>query len=185
MDAYWVEFRGILARTLDCLEEELALFDLTGELIHENRALTNRLAHQGAEPLRLKVRELACSVAALAWREDREIRQAVRQVQLANSRVRLRASYLGSIPPGRDAAILIALQPVHSDHVTVQSLGERHRLTHQEARVALLLAERKSNEEIGRVLGISLHTARHHTEHVLAKLGLHSRSEVAALLARE
>jgi DNA-binding CsgD family transcriptional regulator len=57
-------------------------------------------------------------------------------------------------------------------------LVRRHGLTHQEALVALLLAQRRPNLEIARALFISAHTARHHTESVLAKLGVRRRADV-------
>jgi DNA-binding CsgD family transcriptional regulator len=58
----------------------------------------------------------------------------------------------------------------------------RFNLTRKESRVALLLAEQKSNEEIAAELVISPHTARHHTQSVLSKLGLRSRRDVSAAL---
>jgi DNA-binding CsgD family transcriptional regulator len=61
-------------------------------------------------------------------------------------------------------------------------LGARYRLTKREQAVAMLLAERRSNAEVARALGISPNTARHHTERVLAKLGVHSREVVRELL---
>jgi DNA-binding CsgD family transcriptional regulator len=61
-------------------------------------------------------------------------------------------------------------------------IRERYHLTRKEARVALLLAEQKSNEEIAEDLFISSHTARHHTQSVLNKLGVRSRREIAGLL---
>jgi DNA-binding CsgD family transcriptional regulator len=61
-------------------------------------------------------------------------------------------------------------------------LGPRFRLTSREAEVALLLAQGYSNAELARRLGISPHTARHHTESVLAKLGVRSRAQAGALL---
>jgi non-specific serine/threonine protein kinase len=48
--------------------------------------------------------------------------------------------------------------------------------------VARLLAERRGTREIARALGISVHTARRHTEHIYAKLGLGSRGAVAEAL---
>ena len=63
-----------------------------------------------------------------------------------------------------------------------ERLRERYRLTRKEARVALLLADQKSNEEIAEDLFISSHTARHHTQSVLNKLGVRSRREVATTL---
>ncbi|MEJ2679745.1 MAG: LuxR C-terminal-related transcriptional regulator, partial [Gemmatimonadota bacterium] len=45
-----------------------------------------------------------------------------------------------------------------------------------------LMADRLSNFEIGRRLGISIHTARRHSERVLSKLEIHSRNDVRAAL---
>jgi DNA-binding CsgD family transcriptional regulator len=59
-----------------------------------------------------------------------------------------------------------------------RTVGERFGLTARESAVAALLAERRSNGEIASALGISPHTASHHTEQVLAKLGLSSRMGV-------
>ncbi|HZI76277.1 MAG TPA: LuxR C-terminal-related transcriptional regulator [Gemmatimonadales bacterium] len=58
----------------------------------------------------------------------------------------------------------------------------RYGLTRRERQVAELLARGKSNAAIARQLGISSHTARHHTQRVLAKLEVHSRAEAGAKL---
>jgi DNA-binding NarL/FixJ family response regulator len=55
-------------------------------------------------------------------------------------------------------------------------------MTPREIEVAMLLAEGCSNRTIAHRLGISSHTARHHTQHVLGKLGVHSRAEAGARL---
>ena len=55
-------------------------------------------------------------------------------------------------------------------------------LTEREIEVAKLLAEGRRNTAIAGTLGISPHTARHHTQRVLAKLGVHSRAEAGARL---
>lgn len=64
-------------------------------------------------------------------------------------------------------------------------LAERYCLTARELEVALLLSGGASNAAIAAALRISGHTARHHTRHVLLKLGLHSRARAAAVIARE
>jgi DNA-binding CsgD family transcriptional regulator len=46
--------------------------------------------------------------------------------------------------------------------------------------VLRLLAVGRSAREVAAALGISYYTARHHVEHVLAKLGVHTRAAVAA-----
>lgn len=58
----------------------------------------------------------------------------------------------------------------------------RFRFTSREAVVATLLAARRTNREISATLGISTHTARHHVQRVLEKLGVSSRREVAGML---
>jgi DNA-binding CsgD family transcriptional regulator len=63
-----------------------------------------------------------------------------------------------------------------------EALCGRWGLTPREAAVARLLAEGRSNAEVTERLGISPHTARHHTESVLLKLDVRSRAEVAVRL---
>ena len=57
-------------------------------------------------------------------------------------------------------------------------------MTPREVEVAMLIAEGCSNSTVARRLGISPHTARHHTQRVLGKLGVHSRAEAGARLRR-
>jgi DNA-binding CsgD family transcriptional regulator len=59
----------------------------------------------------------------------------------------------------------------------------RFGLTRRELEVALLLHARLTNREIAGALGVSDHTARHHTETVLRKLGLSSRQSVRSVIA--
>jgi DNA-binding CsgD family transcriptional regulator len=55
-------------------------------------------------------------------------------------------------------------------------------LTARETEVAMLLAQGRSNVAIAKTLGISTHTARHHTQRVLTKMKVHSRAEAGAKL---
>ncbi len=64
----------------------------------------------------------------------------------------------------------------------VDELLARFGLTGRQVEVARLLGEGVSNEELAQRLGISPHTARNHTEHVMRKLGVGSRARVGALL---
>jgi DNA-binding CsgD family transcriptional regulator len=63
-------------------------------------------------------------------------------------------------------------------------LQDEYGMTPREVEVALLLSEGLSNSALARQLGISPHTARHHTQRVLGKLGVHSRAEAGARLRR-
>jgi DNA-binding CsgD family transcriptional regulator len=55
-------------------------------------------------------------------------------------------------------------------------------LTARERDVASLLAVGHSNKEIATRLGISVHTARHHTERVFTKLGVRTRAAAVAAI---
>lgn len=75
--------------------------------------------------------------------------------------------------------VIASLMQVRLDEVQA-STG----LTPREAQVALLMAERFSQREIAAQLGISLSTARRHSEHVLMRLGISRRTEVASAIGR-
>jgi DNA-binding NarL/FixJ family response regulator len=61
-------------------------------------------------------------------------------------------------------------------------LQDRYGLTRRELEVAILLAQGRTNTAIANTLHISTHTARHHTQRILSKLGVHSRSAAGAKL---
>lgn len=65
----------------------------------------------------------------------------------------------------------------------VESLRKRFRLTPSQARVATLLADRLTNEEIAREIHVKPSTARRHTEAVLLRLEINSRFKVVARIA--
>jgi DNA-binding NarL/FixJ family response regulator len=61
-------------------------------------------------------------------------------------------------------------------------LQDKYGLTRRELEVATLLAQGRTNTAIANTLHISTHTARHHTQRVLGKLGVHSRAAAGAKL---
>jgi PAS domain S-box-containing protein len=58
------------------------------------------------------------------------------------------------------------------------------RLTRRETEVLQLLAAGYDNENMAESLGVARSTLRNHIEHLLAKLGVHSRLEAVVLAAR-
>jgi non-specific serine/threonine protein kinase len=73
-----------------------------------------------------------------------------------------------------------ALQPTSDPQHHV-----RGRLTPREAQVAALVARGLSNREIARTLTIAERTATSHVEHVLDKLGFHSRAQIATWVTEQ
>jgi len=86
-----------------------------------------------------------------------------------------RARLGGTGPPGGGAAPSGA-------GATAAALGG---LTAREREVLRLIAEGRSNREIGAVLFISAKTASVHVSNILGKLGVASRTEAAAVALRE
>jgi len=75
--------------------------------------------------------------------------------------------------------VMVTIDRAEANLPSRDFLMRRFAMTTREADVALLLARGSRNAAIASELHISPHTARHHTESVLAKLGVHGRGEVA------
>lgn len=109
----------------------------------------------------------------LLWRLALEKLRELRGEGLSDAEIRLRYGLPGDRLPADDEP-----PPAPAGSSLKERLRERFGLTPAQVRVALLLAEGKSNAAIAQTLFVSASTARRHTEHVLLKLGIHSRAEV-------
>jgi DNA-binding CsgD family transcriptional regulator len=95
----------------------------------------------------------------------------------------VRGSFLGRELLGAELRIVISLQRLApSTTLSDKSLQERFGLTSRELEVARRLAQGESTKEVAQSCGISLHTARRHTEKVFSKLGVRNRSQVGPKL---
>jgi DNA-binding NarL/FixJ family response regulator len=112
------------------------------------------------------------STCSILYRDSRaligRIRGSLGVMQGLRSELRHRAQPLNGNAGGRGAA----------------HLQFEYGLTTREAEVALLISQGCSNTAIASALHISTHTARHHTQRVLAKLGVHSRAAAGAAIRR-
>lgn len=90
----------------------------------------------------------------------------------------IRAAVAGEVrlDPAVAAALALSLRTPPS---TAESLTPRER------EVITLVAEGRTNREIGRRLGVAERTARTHVSNILAKLGLASRTQAAMWAVRE
>lgn len=178
-------------RTLDVLDVPLGFFSSSGTLVHANRSFRRMLEATRRDPHGL-LRE-ASQFARALWSMAR-LRGLTagqlgaveelghREVSSAAATYRLRGSYLGLDLLGVGALLLIAVEPAGASLPSEGVLRRRWKLSPQEARVARLLATGRTNQEVAAALAISIHTARHHAARVRAKLGVHSRTQVAARL---
>ena len=83
---------------------------------------------------------------------------------------------------GHSEVLLLTAEPTGVVPLSLAEIRSRWGLTDQQARVARLLGEGLTNDDIARELSISPYTARRHTEQVLAKLDVRSRVQVAPRL---
>lgn len=105
-----------------------------------------------------------------------DMRRTVHELrQLGDALTRLRQN-------GAVARAARSPAPRRENSVSAFGLADKFGLSLRELEVALLLAEGRSNREIAQAVRVSTHTARHHTQHVLGKLGVRSRTRAAALI---
>jgi DNA-binding CsgD family transcriptional regulator len=184
-------YRARLAHVMDSIAQGLLICDYAGRMLHRNPEMKRLLEQEPERDLiAAEMRQIVLSVAQLARRRPDGTAAVAgwptaREVRTASAVYSLRASSVGPSMTGVDGGILIALERLTPEMPPGEVLGERYALTPREIDVTYLLLHGKSNADIAQALAISEHTARHHTESVLAKLGLHSRTEIARLFRRE
>ena len=135
--------------------------------------------------LRAAVARIAASLVRLTettapLREAPESRAVTEHIEIGKAVYSVRGEVLvhAAMPP----VVVIAIERQSAVHLCAYELGVTFGLTRAEARVAALLAERMSNQEIAQQLGVTGHTARRHTEKVLLKLEIHRRNDVRRVL---
>jgi DNA-binding CsgD family transcriptional regulator/PAS domain-containing protein len=188
--------RDALSRLLDSLADGVAVFDIAGNLVHQNPALTNL---QAADPERARlwasiVGAMHALVPLALNRRSKMDPSAgpllstelsgcsVGECRTAAARYRVRASIAPAGLLGPAPALLVLVERVVTASLTPESLHVRYGLTSREVEVANLLGVGESDAAIAATLAISRHTARRHTEHILQKIGVHSRAAAAARL---
>jgi DNA-binding CsgD family transcriptional regulator len=171
-----------LVSQIDSLPAALILVDAAGQLLHVNRALARLLANDaGASRLLTEMREMGRTLLR-SLRDDRSEPVSAGMVRISrtpSARYRLSAAPAGDLRRGAAAVHAAPLSPLPADATWLRA---RFGLTARELQVAQLLGERLTNREIATVLRISEHTAERHTERVLQKLSLHSRSDVRGII---
>jgi DNA-binding CsgD family transcriptional regulator len=181
------QHRSELGQLLDGLAAALFVCDETGRVLHQNPAAARMLK---VEPeynrLRAEVERVAAALMSLRTartktRPDWPGSACVREVRTASGRYRLRGNFLGSGMLG-SAVVVVSVDRLSAKPFSDDALRTRFRLTPREITIAQLLARGRTNAEIARELGFTVHTAERHTEHILMKLGVHSRAAVASLV---
>jgi DNA-binding CsgD family transcriptional regulator len=180
-----------LSSLIDVTGQALALFGMDGRELNNNPVM-RRLLNQEPERETLleHIRGVARAVVARAAtgrpvgaepspRED----GTRREVATSAAAYRLRGNLVGRNALGHGTAVVVSVDRVAFQVPAPDSIRTRYGLTVRELQVASLIMHRLTNAEIARMLGVSPHTARHHTENVLAKFGVRSREALRRAIA--
>lgn len=181
-------YRERLTATLDVVPDGALLLDLHGRLLHRN-PVAARILESDPQEERIEacVRDLARGFGSMELRRgpasrprtgEKPEKPVSRTVRTALDAYRLQASLLNGDDGYSSPLVLVIVASGRRRPPDPRALKERFGLTDRQTEVALLLARRLSNREIADALSISPHTARHHTEMVLRRLGISSRRKV-------
>ena len=177
--AVGVRSHGVLQEARDRLSEAVdgtgaacLVADRGGAVAHRTPALETLLAR---EPDREAVVAEAVRVGRSFWTAT-----PVVQSTAVGRRgpYRLMATEVGD---GADRFCVVRVERPEERARPSADVAGRLGLTPRQAEVAVLLADRMSNREIAAALAVSVHTARHHVEAVLDRLGVR-RDEVRRVL---
>jgi DNA-binding CsgD family transcriptional regulator len=181
-----------LPAMLDKIGQRLALFTPAGREIYRNASMRRTLAedpeHSLIEAALVEVARMtvcappagSCPPRIGGFRED----PSRREFRTTTARYRLRGSVMDPGTVGPERTVLVSMDRLRTEPPAAEPLrGLRFGLTLRETQVASLLMQRLTNKEIATILGISAHTARHHTESVLMKAGVNSRRALRRALA--
>lgn len=169
--------RPSLAALLDLMGEPVALLAPNGDFLHQNRALEDLLSDSTDRPL--LVSRLA-EVARESRMDYRQLRQSAAQTPGQRFTLDVHRLEMDLLWPA--GTVLIRLIAIHRPALDASQLAIAFGLTRRQAEVAVLLAQGYRNRELALALTISPHTARRHTEQVLARLGVSTRAKAACLL---
>ena len=181
--------RHDLLATFDASSDGFALFSHTGVLLHRNPALALILA-EADDQTGLSKAIVTCALAVrdanIRHRGSPESMAGGTALHHVGSAAYAVAACILDVASSDSPSILVMVTRRGQRRLAsneVDGLRERYALTGRELEVAILLRSRQTNQEIASRLGVSEHTARHHTENVLRKLGVTSRTEIVRVMA--
>ena len=184
------ERRHALASALDAIGAAMAMFDADGALLHRTPALTGLLqADMDRKVIEQTIADLGRAVAVRTSRlhvttRSTELMSATRALVTRLARYTLRSCVAPGALTGKPTVLVIIERPPRPG-LDVGCAAARFGLTERETKVAQLLARGQSTAAIANALKMSRHTVRHHIEHIMGKVGAHSRAEVVARLTND
>lgn len=181
-----VGVRGAIESVLAALPEGVVVFDGRLHVMYRNAAM-RELVTEDPEPAAIEqaAGQLGRSVLALGGRTAKSRLPELagpgsRALRTSTEAYCLRGALVAPGVFGIGPAAIVVVERTTPGRRSLDALRARFGLTPRELLVSRLLTEGRSNHDVAHALGVSIHTARRHVEHVLLKLGVHSRAAVGA-----
>jgi DNA-binding CsgD family transcriptional regulator len=177
-------------RTIERVAEQLHRFPGLGEAWHTEVAA--QLARFRGEPCREQFAEAVTTWERVSHPYDAAVaRLCLAEAEVTDDRRAARQDAEGALAAARDlgAAPLAAaseefLRRYRLSSAAVETSGKPGSLTPKELEVLRLVAEGRTNEQIGAELFMSAKTASVHVSRITGKLGASNRTEAAAVARR-
>jgi len=163
----------------------LMLLDLRGRTLYQSRAFEQLVAR---DPDESRIRAEAARVAANLSTTISSKNPLAHADHPIKTRLATRAGSYGISALsfgdrfGHATLIGVLISDESAPRLDADRLRSEFHLTKRELQTAALLQRRMPAKQIAATLGVSVNTARRHTEHVLAKLGVHSKQAAAEQL---
>ena len=183
-------YKAAFTDLVDRILEPIAICEATGRPIYHNRALSelllrdaehskisSALEHAAATLSALRVRTRLKSASAYDLVDYR-----TSDVRTTNGQYHIHVALVEGGVHGLKDSILAFVEQSNAMPSSYADVATRYGLTRRETDVLQLLCTGASTRQIATKLQISLNTARRHVEHVLSKLGVHSRTAAIAML---
>ena len=175
--------RTSLIASLEARGDGALVYDVEGELLYRNPAVgALATTPEDERALAEEAREMALSLASASVIDRLRPSTASRRVITRTGDFALSAVRLGEGMFRVGPTVLVTVPAGGAPLPDQGTLRRRFGLTRRQAEVCLLLARLKTDPEVAELLGISVHTARHHAEAVMGKLGLSDRRRIAERL---
>jgi DNA-binding CsgD family transcriptional regulator len=177
--------RDTLKRFGELAQVALSLYDQRGRLLHESRSFEQLLARDvDAVRIRGEAGRLVSNLAASLSSKNpiAHLDHPIRRRLTTHGGTYVISAMSFEDIFGTATVLGVVIEDLTVPRIDPERLMSEYRLTKREVQTATLMQRRLSTKEIAAALGVSVNTARRHTEHVLSKLGVHSRSDLATWL---
>ena len=193
MHLRWERWLLNVPSTLDKIGQRLVLFTLAGREIYRNAVMRRTLAQDPEhERIEAALEAVARGTPRMHLGDNRPQHARFlgddpsrREIRTSTACYHLRGSLMGPDTVGPEQMVLVSMDRLVTEPPSPVTLRGRFGLTVREVQVACLLLQRLTNAEIASALGISSHTARHHTESVLIKMGVNTRRALRRVLSSD